>query len=209
MGRFWSRAGSGAQGREGRQGKVRKRDCGNGGCVRKLLVVVDMQKDFVDGALGTKEARAVVQKVREKILKRSQEGWRIVFTMDTHGENYRATQEGRLLPVPHCVKGTDGWELAEGLCPPDILSGAKIYEKPAFGSEAYALDWARGAYADVDEVELVGLCTDICVLSNAILTKTFAPEIPVSVDAACCAGVTPESHARALEAMKMCQILVT
>lgn len=205
----------------------------------KLLVVVDMQKDFIDGALGTKEAQAIVEHVAAKIRTYREAGDRIVFTMDTHAPDYLNTQEGRNLPVPHCIKGTPGWELdarirdAAGMdrnistspsghgkdtglssqkgnvnvenCPGKIY---KIYEKVTFGSEEYALDWKNGFFADVDEVELVGLCTDICVISNALLTKAFAPEVKVSVDPACCAGVTPQSHANALEAMKMCQVFV-
>lgn len=172
----------------------------------RLLVVVDMQRDFIDGALGTEEARQVVENVVQKINKYKEAKDRIVFTMDTHGEDYLDTQEGRNLPVPHCVKGTDGWQICDEIGCTVCLSEFKIYEKNAFGSQEYAMDWQRGAYADVTEVEIVGLCTDICVIANAMLTKAFAPEIPVTVDASCCAGVTPESHKNALEAMKMCQI---
>lgn len=175
----------------------------------KLLVVVDMQKDFVDGALGTAEAQKITGKVAEKIRSYKETGGRVVFTMDTHGENYLDTQEGANLPVVHCVKGTDGWQLCEEIRREADFTADKVYEKDTFGSREYASDWERGVYADIEEVELVGLCTDICVISNAMLTKAFAPEIPVTVDASCCAGVTPGSHKNALEAMKMCQIRVT
>lgn len=175
----------------------------------KLLVVVDMQKDFIDGALGTEEAQKIVDNVVQKIRQYTEAGDRIVFTMDTHREDYMRTQEGRNLPVAHCIKGSSGWEICAKIRDAVDLSQCKIYEKVTFGSEEYANDWKKGVYADVDEVELVGLCTDICVISNAMLTKAFAPEIPVKVDASCCAGVTPQSHQNALEAMKMCQIQIT
>ncbi|SDG20957.1 cysteine hydrolase family protein [Marvinbryantia formatexigens] len=174
----------------------------------KMLLVVDMQKDFIDGALGTKEAQAIVPAVVEKIRSYQKDRERIVFTMDTHGENYLETQEGKNLPVPHCIKGTAGWELCEQIRGTVNLSEMKIYQKETFGSSEYALDWEKGCYADVTEVEIIGLCTDICVISNAMLTKAFAPEIKVTVDASCCAGVTPQSHENALAAMKMCQIYV-
>lgn len=175
----------------------------------KLLVVVDMQKDFIDGALGTEEAQRIVENVAEKIRAYKNAGGRVVFTMDAHTEAYLDTQEGRNLPVTHCVKGTDGWQICDKIRQAAELSECKVYEKDTFGSREYAMDWERGVYADVEEVEFVGLCTDICVISNAMLTKAFAPEIPVTVDASCCAGVTPASHKNALEAMKMCQIHVT
>ena len=130
-------------------------------------------------------------------------GTKLVFTMDTHGEDYLATQEGRRLPVPHCIRGTEGWEIAASL-QPFVRAAAAVVEKPAFGStELPAL------LEDCDEIELVGLCTDICVISNALVLKAFYPEKKISVDASCCAGVTPASHAEALRAMKMCQVDVT
>lgn len=174
----------------------------------KLLVVVDMQKDFIDGALGTQEAQAIVENVVEKIRSYQSAGEQIVFTMDTHREDYLCTQEGKNLPVPHCIKDTEGWKICAPIRQAVDLSGMKIYEKGTFGSREYALDWENGCYADVTEVEFVGLCTDICVISNAMLTKAFAPEVKVTVDASCCAGVTPQSHENALAAMKMCQIFV-
>ena len=165
---------------------------------RKLLVVVDMQKDFIDGALGTPEAQKIVPAVCEKI--RSFDG-DIIFTKDTHSSLYMDTQEGRKLPVPHCIKGTDGWELYGDIS--SLSQGYRIIEKPTFGSVELANAVTGGNYS---EVELIGLCTDICVISNAMMIKAFLPEIPVSVDSSCCAGVTPESHENALKSMQMCQI---
>lgn len=175
----------------------------------KILVVVDMQNDFIDGALGTKEAQAIVPKVVKKI--QDFEG-RIIFTRDTHGENYMDTQEGKKLPVIHCVKGTKGWELHPQI---EALRKEEPVDKPTFGSAALgslllAQDnelKARGEKG-IEEITLIGLCTDICVISNAMLIKAFLPEVPVAVDAKCCAGVTPKSHENALEAMKMCQIQI-
>ena len=144
--------------------------------MEKILIVVDMQKDFVDGSLGTKEAQAIVPAVKDKI--ENFEG-DIIFTKDTHEEDYLNTQEGQNLPVVHCIRGTAGHEIIEELQPYTIES-----------------------------IELIGLCTDICVVSNALLIKAFLPEVPISVTAGCCAGVTPEKHKSALETMKSCQIEV-
>lgn len=167
--------------------------------MKRLLVVVDMQKDFIDGSLGTKEAQEIVPGVVKKIKEYEAAGDEVVFTFDTHHENYLETQEGKRLPVKHCIKGTEGWELDKEL---QGFSG-KRFEKPAFGSRELA-QWAKAG--GFSSIELVGLCTDICVISNALLLKAFLPETPVLVDASCCAGVTPKSHENALEAMKMCQI---
>ena len=168
--------------------------------MKKAIVVVDMQKDFIDGALGTKEAQAMLPRMEAKLAAAQAAGTKLVFTMDTHGEDYLATQEGRRLPVPHCIRGTEGWEIAASL-QPFVRAAAAVVEKPAFGStELPAL------LEDCDEIELVGLCTDICVISNALVLKAFYPEKKISVDASCCAGVTPASHAEALRAMKMCQV---
>ena len=167
----------------------------------RLLVVVDMQRDFVDGALGTKEAYAIVPAVKKKAEEYRAAGDSIVFTLDTHGPDYLATQEGRKLPVVHCIKGTPGWELVGEL---QEFAG-KRFEKGTFGSRELAEYVQEGGYS---AVELVGLCTDICVISNAFLIKAFCPELPVQVDADCCAGVTPQSHENALTAMEMCQIEV-
>lgn len=172
--------------------------------MRKLLIVIDMQNDFIDAALGTKEAVAIVDAVKEKI--RSYPAENVIATMDTHAEDYLETQEGHNLPVVHCVKGTDGWQIRPEIA--DLLKGAKIYEKPTFGSTAMAADLRELSEKEEIELELVGLCTDICVVSNALLLKASMPEVKISVDAACCAGVTPEKHAAALETMRSCQIHV-
>lgn len=167
-----------------------------------VLVVVDMQKDFISGALGTKEAVAIVPRVAEKIAQAKKAGKTIVFTRDTHHENYLQTQEGRNLPVPHCIKDTDGWQID----PVFDTEGAMIFDKPSFGSEA--LVRYLKALDDLSSVEFVGLCTDICVITNVLSTKCALPELPIAVDSACCAGVTPESHENALAAMRMCQIRI-
>ena len=167
----------------------------------KILVVVDMQNDFIDGALGSPEAVAIVPYVKEVI--ENFDG-KVLFTRDTHFENYMHTQEGTNLPVPHCIKGTDGWQIRAEL---DALRTTEPIDKLTFGSSTLfeALE-DENAKEKIDEITLVGLCTDICVISNAIGIKAFLPEVKIKVDSACCAGVTPESHARALDTMKMCQI---
>ena len=165
--------------------------------MKKTLIVVDMQKDFIDGALGTKEAIAIVENVKKKIAEYQAAGNEIIFTRDTHQADYLNTNEGKHLPVEHCIEGTDGWKIAEGLEVP----GAIYINKPTFGY----LNWAD---YKLEEVEMVGLCTDICVVSNALIIKANYPEIKVTVDASCCAGVTPESHNAALTTMKMCQVEV-
>lgn len=165
----------------------------------RLLVVVDMQKDFVDGTLGSREAKAIVPHVVDKIRIYEEAGQEVVFTLDTHFENYMDTLEGKKLPVVHCVKGTPGWELIDEL---REVRG-KRFEKVTFGSRELADYVMDGGY---ESVELVGLCTDICVISNALLIKAGVPDTPILVDAACCAGVTPESHGNALRAMGMCHI---
>ena len=172
--------------------------------MKKLLIVVDMQTDFVTGALGTKEAQAIVPMVAEKIKKAKEDGTDVIFTLDTHEENYLDTQEGKQLPVPHCIKNTEGWMLVPQLRP--LAGGCMSVEKPTFGSTRLAHIVGKAGY---DEIELIGLCTDICVISNAMILKASVPETPISVDASCCSGVTPESHANALAAMKMCQITIT
>lgn len=174
--------------------------------IMKYLIVVDMQKDFITGSLGTEEAKAILPKVIEKVSR--YEG-QILFTKDTHTEDYLSTQEGRNLPVKHCILGEEGWMLADELEKAAENGGWQIYQKPAFGSVelAEALK-GENEKEPIEEIELCGLCTDICVISNALLLKAFLPEVPVCVDAACCAGVTPKSHKNALEAMKMCQILI-
>ena len=173
--------------------------------MKKILIVIDMQNDFIDMALGTKEAAAIVNQVKEKI--RSYPAENVIATMDTHGTNYMETQEGKNLPVEHCIKGTEGWEIRPDI--QELLRGAKIFEKPTFGSMAMT-EYIRDLSEKEElELEMVGLCTDICVVSNALLLKAAMPEIRISVDAACCAGVTPEKHLAALETMRSCQIYVT
>ena len=201
--------------------------------MKKLLIVVDMQNDFIDGALGTEAAKLIVPKVKSKIREYSgmyASGGDIIFTRDTHRPDYLETQEGRYLPVPHCIEGTRGHEIADGLkeaaggmtdraCKADgadglteaaggiktEVGGCRIFDKPNFGSLELAELAAKGCY---DEIELCGLCTDICVVSNALILKTRLPETTITVDASCCAGVTEESHAAALQTMKMCQVNV-
>ena len=171
--------------------------------MQDFLLVIDMQNDFIDGALGTKEAEAIVPKVEEKI--RGFSG-RVIFTRDTHNEEYMSSQEGRNLPVPHCIKGTDGWQIREEL---EKLRTEPAVDKPTFGSRALGeLLLQLDKEEKIESITLVGLCTDICVISNALLAKAFLPEVPITVDASCCAGVTPESHKTAHSAMKMCQIPV-
>lgn len=169
--------------------------------MQDLLIVVDMQNDFIDGALGTREAQAIVDKVKEKIFDFKGP---VIFTRDTHGENYMETQEGKNLPVPHCIKGTDGWQIRPEL---DALRKTRPVDKPGFGSvELGRMLLDMNAEEAIGSVTLVGLCTDVCVISNALIIKAFLPEVPVKVDAACCAGISPESHGNALSAMAMCQV---
>ena len=165
--------------------------------MKKTLIVVDMQNDFIDMALGTKEAVAIVPRVKEKIGEYAKRGDEIIFTRDTHSDDYLQTTEGKKLPVPHCIKGTKGWEIADGL----YVEGSKIIDKPNFG-------WPHWKEEELEEVELIGLCTDICVVSNALIIKAAFPDAVVKVDASCCAGVTVESHHVALKTMEMCQVEV-
>lgn len=171
---------------------------------QRVLVVIDMQNDFITGSLGTKEAQAIVEKVCEKI--RGFDG-EVLFTLDTHGPDYLETQEGRLLPVAHCIKGTPGWELEPRV---KALCRTTPIEKPTFGSTGLAdVLQAKHIYGGgLDEVVFVGLCTDICVVSNALLVKARLPEVPLTVDASCCAGVTPEAHQHALAVLRSCLINV-
>lgn len=180
--------------------------------MQKVLLVIDMQNDFIDGALGTKEAVAIVPNVIDKI--KNFDG-HVLYTRDTHIKDYMETQEGRLLPVPHCIEGSHGWELH-----PEIdklrLAGEdpdsdfyNTFDKPSFGSTilGQALCMMDEAEA-IESIEIIGLCTDVCVISNAMIVKAFLPETPVTVDSSCCAGVTPESHQTALDAMAACQIRI-
>lgn len=177
--------------------------------MRNILIVVDMQKDFVTGALASAEAQAILPKVKEKIEVYDRAGKEIIFTRDTHGEDYMQTNEGKHLPVPHCIKGTDGWQICAELTD-GITSEYKTVDKPTFGflgwKEVLASETADGSDLDI---EMVGVCTDICVVSNALILKALYPEATVCVDAGCCAGVTPEAHAAALVTMRACQVDVT
>lgn len=171
---------------------------------QRVLVAIDMQNDFITGSLGTKEAQAIVEKVCRKIQGFDGE---VLFTLDTHGPDYLETQEGRLLPVAHCIKGTPGWELEPRV---KALCRTTPIEKPTFGSTGLA-DVLQAKYiygGGLDEVVFVGLCTDICVVSNALLVKARLPEVPLTVDASCCAGVTPEAHQHALAVLRSCLIHV-
>ena len=168
------------------------------GAKRRLVAVIDMQNDFIDGALGTREAQGIVEKVRERILAAHAAGEELVYTRDTHGEDYLSLQEGKNLPVPHCIKGSSGWQISERM----PVYG-EVIDKPTFGSTVLAEKIKSGGY---ESVEFVGLCTDICVISNALLAKAFSPETKIFVRADCCAGVTPQSHETALSAMRACQI---
>ena len=170
----------------------------------KYLIVVDMQNDFITGSLGTKEAEAILPKVIEKV--KNFDGT-IIYTKDTHQTDYLTTQEGKNLPVEHCIEGTWGWMLADEL--EKLSAGNKVFNKPTFGSMELANYLVEENEKEtIEEIELCGLCTDICVISNAFVIKANLTEVPVSVDASCCAGVTPESHLNALAAMKMCQVKV-
>lgn len=166
----------------------------------KILVVVDMQKDFIDGALGTPEAVAIVPYVKQLI--QNFDG-KVFFTRDTHFADYMDTQEGKNLPVKHCIKGTPGWEIHPEL---EALRQTAAIDKLTFGSSALPEILAKED--NIESITFIGLCTDICVISNVMITKAFFPEVPLTVDAKACAGVTPESHKNALNAMKMCQITV-
>ena len=164
----------------------------------KTLIVIDMQNDFISGSLGTKEAQAIVPNVKKKIEEYYARGDEIIFTRDTHFDNYLETSEGKHLPIKHCIMGTHGWKIADDLEVPNC----RYINKPTFGW----LGW--NMTNNFEEIELVGLCTDICVVSNALILKAMFPEISITVDASCCAGVIPETHKAALQTMKMCQINV-
>lgn len=169
----------------------------------KVLIVVDFQNDFITGTLGSAEAVSIVQTVVEKIKNCKAEGYQIYVTMDTHHENYKFTQEGKWLPVEHCREKEEGWQLHPEVR--ELLADCPVYKKETFGSTKLALDIRN---QNPDSIELIGVCTDICVVSNALLLKAFLPEIPISVDSKCCAGVTPKKHKAALETMASCQIKI-
>ena len=175
--------------------------------VKEILVVVDMQNDFVTGALRNEQGMHIVPEIRAKVEQALAEGNLVVFTKDTHYDNYMQTEEGVNLPVPHCIRGTWGWELVDELKELEEQATA-VFEKETFGSDQLGSFIAQTIKenGDVKHIELVGLCTDICVISNAVIAKAFAPNTPIYVDANCCAGVTPESHDTALDAMSAFQI---
>lgn len=192
--------------------------------MKKVLIIVDMQHDFVRGSLGTKEAVEIIPRVCEKIRNAVESGTQLCFTLDTHQEDYLNTQEGKNLPVVHCIEGTEGWKLEKeieelvfftekAISSQEFYEGGtekiRVFRKEIFGSVSLS-EYIKELYQKDEnlEVELVGLCTDICVVSNAILLKSFLPELRIAVDSSCCAGVTVESHRMALETLKMCQVSV-
>ena len=178
----------------------------------KILIVVDMQKDFIDGSLGTPEAAAITTKIARRIASGQNE--LVLFTQDTHGDDYLSTPEGKKLPIIHCIEGTKGWEIN-----PVIKAAWKNHEntivaptlpentftKPVFGS-VDLVKFLETYQNEIESIEILGVCTDICVISNAIMIKNTLPHIDISINAALCAGVTPQSHQEALSTMKMCQI---
>jgi nicotinamidase-related amidase len=172
---------------------------------RKILVAVDLQNDFIDGALGTKEAEAIVPAAAARIREWREDGAEIFATLDTHEENYAETQEGKRLPVAHCIRGTEGWKLNPVIR--EALGDCILVEKPTFGSIRLP-ELIREKIGDGKgaTIELIGLCTDICVVSNALLLKAAFPEATIQVSSGYCAGVTPEKHKAALETMASCQI---
>jgi len=176
--------------------------------MKKILLVIDMQNDFIDGSLGTPEAVVIVENVVKKIESYIADPDGDVYaTRDTHQPNYLQTQEGKNLPVEHCIEGTDGWQIRPEIAA--LIPEDHVFNKPTFGSTelAAAMKEAYDAEAGDLTFELVGLCTDICVASNALLLKATMPEAVISIDPACCAGVTPEKHDAALATMRSCQIM--
>lgn len=184
--------------------------------MEKVLIVVDMQNDFVSGSLGTPEAQAIVSNVRRKVESAKKKGYKIIFTRDTHQANYLDTSEGKKLPVEHCIENTWGWEIIDEL----DTENCRVINKPTFGYKEWEsiLSVANAEHNFFDSytvsietpksIEVIGLCTDICVIANCIILKTLYPDAEITVNAKCCAGVTPESHEAALKVMKMCQINV-
>ena len=180
----------------------------------KILIVVDMQNDFITGSLGTEEARAIVPNVKKKVEEAVANGDYIVYTRDTHPIRYLKTKEGEKLPVEHCIEGTDGWQIPDELMPPKDYENCRFHDKYTFGSVKLPAELFKDLQAEfitkqITEIELIGVCTDICVVSNALLMKANYFEMTdISVDSTCCAGVTPESHEAALKVMEMCHINV-
>ncbi|MBR1852542.1 MAG: cysteine hydrolase [Lachnospiraceae bacterium] len=191
---------------------------------KKVLVVVDMQEDFTRGALRNEEGIKIIPKVAEKIQKARAEGTAVIFTRDTHTDAYMQTEEGKNLPVPHCIRDTDGWQIVSELASEEkerVLNtadgnvvygnetGDRVIDKETFGSVVLGETLRdMNQTEEIREVEFVGLCTDICVISNALLAKAFLPNAHIKVDSGCCAGVTPESHETALQAMRACHVEV-
>lgn len=180
--------------------KVKKLQSGD--YMRRILIVVDMQKDFIDGSLGTREAEAIVKGVTDKIKEYKKED--VFATMDTHKDSYLESQEGKNLPVVHCIENTKGWELHPDIA--KLIKVENIFKKPSFGSLDLANKMLEISKKGDIEIELVGLCTDICVVSNALLIKAFLPEVKICVDPNCCAGVTVEKHNAAIETLRSCQV---
>ncbi|MCF0133769.1 MAG: cysteine hydrolase [Blautia sp.] len=173
----------------------------------RVLVVVDMQVDFVNGSLGTQEAIGIVPKVKARIAQAKADGEMVIFTRDTHYGDYLKTQEGRNLSVEHCIKNTEGWQIVPELR--EYVEEEEVIDKPTFGSIYLGeLLCKMNTEEKIEKVTFIGLCTDICVVSNVLITKASIPEVPVAVEAECCAGVTPQSHENALATMKMCQVQV-
>lgn len=170
--------------------------------MKNVLIVVDVQNDFVDGALGNKEAQAIIPAVKAKIEKYDQYGREILFTRDSHDGDYLYTSEGRKLPIKHCIMGTRGHRIVDGL----ETHNSRHIDKQTFGYTGW--DEVLDMLGDPDSIEMIGLDTDICVVANALIIKTLRPDIEITVDAGCCAGSTPEKHKAALEVMKSCQINV-
>lgn len=174
--------------------------------MEKTLIVVDYQNDFITGSLGTPEAQAIFPNITDRVRRAEALGESVIFTRDFHTENYLNTQEGRFLPIPHCRWDTDGFHV-----PREILDAAEVYtfcDKPTFGSIDLAGRFVPGFGKPLKQLTLIGVCTDICIVSNALLLKTFLPEVEIHVDASCCAGTTPENHYKALDIMKQCQIII-
>jgi len=175
--------------------------------MQEILLVIDMQNDFVTGSLGTEEAKAIVPAVVKRLQEAAEKGERVIFTRDTHEANYLTTQEGKNLPVEHCIRATEGWEIIPELSA--YTKDAEIIDKPTFGSVELGKRLAALHEEEaIAKITLIGLCTDICVISNAMIAKATLTEVPVAVEKACCAGVTPASHDNALAAMTMCQIAI-
>lgn len=173
---------------------------------RNYLVVVDMQEDFIYGSLGNEAARSIVKNVVNKI--KNFDG-NVIFTRDSHHENYLETQEGKFLPVEHCIAYSDGWDFIDPVDELQRKGKWPVYGKSTFGCVNLAVDMrAEHIKQPIESITLIGVCTDVCVISNAMILKAFLPEVPIFVDASCCAGVTPQKHEAALEAMKSCQIIV-